>query len=60
MRRLGWSAIELLVKDPEQLKRDLPGPHLRICRALIFSPSRKTFSPCRFMVPARSFFISLI
>ena len=61
MRRLGWSAIELLVKDPERLRTSLVRvPHLRICRAPIFSPSRKTFSPCRFMVPARSFFISLI
>ena len=25
MKRVGWSAIELLVKDPEQLKRDLEG-----------------------------------
>lgn len=25
MRRLGWSAIELLVADPDQLKRDLDG-----------------------------------
>ena len=29
MKRVGWSAIELLVKDPEQLESELPGSAFR-------------------------------
>jgi len=70
MRRLGWSAIELLVKDPEQLKRDLPGSAFsylqgpdflteqkNILAMQVYGPSQELFYLTHMVDPALSFLV---
>ena len=68
MRRLGWSAIELLVKDPEQLRSNLSGSaftHLQgpdflteqknILAMQVYGPSQELFYLTHMIDPALSF-----
>ncbi len=68
MKRVGWSAIELLVKDPEQLKRNLEGSlfrHLQgpdflteqqnILAMQVSGPNRQLFYLTHMLDPSKSF-----
>ena len=68
MKRVGWSAIELLVKDPEQLKRNLEGSlfrHLQgpdflteqqnILAMQVSGPNRELFYLTHMLDPSKSF-----
>ena len=68
MRRLGWSAIELLVSDPDQLKRDLQGSaftHLQgpdfltaqknIYAMQVIGPNQELFYLTHMIDPSKSF-----
>jgi hypothetical protein len=68
MKRVGWSAIELLVKDPEQLKRNLEGSlfrHLQgpdflteqqnILAMQVSGPNQQLFYLTHMLDPSKSF-----
>ena len=68
MKRVGWSAIELLVKDPQQLKRNLEGSlfrHLQgpdflteqqnILAMQVSGPNRQLFYLTHMLDPSKSF-----
>ena len=68
MKRVGWSAIELLVKDPEQLESELPGSAFRhlqgpdflteqknILAMLVTGPNQELFYLTHMIDPSKSF-----
>ena len=56
MKRVGWSAIELLVKDPEQLESELPGSAFRHLQGPDFLTEQKNILAMQVTGPNRELF----
>ena len=56
MKRVGWSAIELLVKDPEQLESELPGSGFRHLQGPDFLTERKNILAMQVTGPNQELF----
>ncbi len=56
MKRVGWSAIELLVKDPEQLESELPGSAFRHLQGPDFLTEQKNILAMQVTGPNQELF----
>jgi hypothetical protein len=56
MKRVGWSAIELLVKDPEQLETELPGSAFRHLQGPDFLTEQKNILAMQVTGPNQELF----
>ena len=56
MKRVGWSAIELLVKDPEQLESELPGSAFRHLQGPDFLTEQKNILAIQVTGPNQELF----